>query len=86
MCIRDSGSGGINAGGFLGLLEQQQQIRNQEFNIRQLETVLRQFEEYNKSGLLDAVQLKLFQSSFYLQQRTLLDAKTSYQTSLDEFK
>ena len=79
-------SGGINAGGFLGLLEQQQQIRNQEFNIRQLETVLRQFEEYNKSGLLDAVQLKLFQSSFYLQQRTLLDAKTSYQTSLDEFK
>ena len=80
------GSGGINAGGFLGLLEQQQQIRNQEFNIRQLETVLRQFEEYNKSGLLDAVQLKLFQSSFYLQQRTLLDAKTSYQTSLDEFK
>ena len=80
------GSGGINAGGFLGLLEQQQQIRNQEFNIRQLETVLKQFEEYNKSGLLDAVQLKLFQSSFYLQQRTLLDAKTSYQTSLDEFK
>ena len=79
-------SGGINAGGFLGLLEQQQQIRNQEFNVRQLETVLQQFEEYNKSGLLDAVQLKLFQSSFYLQQRTLLDAKTSYQTALDEFK
>ncbi len=80
------GSGGTNAGGYLGLLEQQQQIRNQEFNIRQLETVLRQFREYAESGLLDRVQLKLFETSFYLEQRTLLDAKTSYQTSLDEFK
>ena len=79
-------SGGINAGGFLGLLEQQQQIRNQEFNIRQLETVLIQFQEYHKSGLLDAVQLKLFETSFYLEQRTLLDAKTAYETALDEFK
>ena len=79
-------SGGANAGGFLGLLEQQQQIRNQEFNIRQLETVLNQFQEYHKSGLLDAVQLKLFETSFYLEQRTLLDAKTAYETSLDEFK
>ena len=80
------GSGGLNAGGFLGLLEQQQQIRNQEFNVRQLETVLNQFVEYNEAGLLTAVQLKLFQASFYTQQRVLLDAKTNYQTSLDDFK
>ena len=80
------GSGGINAGGFLGLLEQQQQIRNQEFNVRQLETVLIQFVEYAEVGLLTQVQLKLFQASFYTQQRVLLDAKTNYQTSLDDFK
>ena len=80
------GSGGLNAGGFLGLLEQQQQIRNQEFNVRQLETVLNQFEEYALAGLLSQVQLQLFRASFYTQQRVLLDAKTNYQTSLDDFK
>ena len=80
------GSGGANAGGFLGLLEQRQQIRNQEFNIQQLQAVLSQFREYYESGLLDAVQLKLFESNFYSQQRVLLDAKISYQTTLDEFK
>lgn len=79
-------SGGLNAAGFLGLLEQQQQIRNQEFNVRQLETVLNQFVEYAEAGLLSQVQLKLFQASFYTQQRVLLDAKTNYQTSLDNFK
>jgi len=35
---------------------------------------------------LSQVQLKLFQASFYTQQRVLLDAKTNYQTSLDNFK
>ena len=80
------GSGGLNAGGFLGLLEQQQQIRNQEFNVRQLETVLNQFEQYAEANLLSQVQLKLFEASFYAQQRVLLDAKTNYQTSLDDFK
>ena len=80
------GSGGVNAGGFLGLLETQQQIRNQEFNVRQLETVLNQFVQYAEAGLLSQVQLKLFEATFYAQQRVLLDAKTDYQTSLDNFK
>lgn len=80
------GSANANAGGFFGLLEDQQRIRNQEFNVRQLEAVLEQFREFFSRDRLDAVQLKLFESTVYRQQRTLLDLKTNYQTSLDQFK
>jgi hypothetical protein len=80
------GGGNSNVGGFVGLLEQRQQIRNQQFNVRQLEAVLDQFKEYSEAGLVNAVQLKLFETSFYREQRVLLDAKTQYQTSLDDFK
>ena len=74
------------AGGYLGLLEQQQQIRNLEFNVRQLETVLEQFVEFYDAGRLSIVQFKRVESSFYRQQRSLLAAKVQYQTALDSFK
>ncbi|MEL7497993.1 MAG: hypothetical protein AAFN77_10310 [Planctomycetota bacterium] len=80
------GFGSENPGGFFGLLEQQQRIRNQEINVRQLEGVLAQFREFFDKDRLDAVQLKLFETSVYRQQRSLLDQKTQYQTSLDTFK
>lgn len=74
------------AGGFLGLLQQQQRIRNQELNVRQLEASLEQFREFFERERFDAVQLKRFESSFYNQQRNLLTQKTSYQDQLDRFK
>ena len=80
------GNANFNAGGFFGLLETQQQIRNQEFNVRQLEAVLDQFREFFLRERLDAIQLKLFEGNVYRQQRSLLDAKTNYQASLDDFK
>jgi len=80
------GFANFNAGGFFGLLETQQQIRNQEFNVRQLEAVLDQFREFFRRERLDAIQLKLFEGNVYRQQRSLLDAKTNYQASLDDFK
>ena len=69
------GNANFNAGGFFGLLETQQQIRNQEFNVRQLEAVLDQFREFFLRERLDAIQLKLFEGNVYRQQRSLLDAK-----------
>ena len=80
------GFANFNAGGFFGLLEAQQQIRNQEFNVRQLEAVLDQFREFFRRERLDAIQLKLFEGNVYRQQRSLLDAKTNYQAALDDFK
>ena len=79
-------SASANAGGFFGLLEQQQQIRNQKLNVRQLESVLELFREFFLRERLDAVQLKLFETNVYGQQRTLLDLTTTYQTALDNFK
>ena len=76
----------VNAGGFFGLLQQQQVIRNQEFNVRQLEGVLEQFREFFLRERLDAVSLKLFETGVYDAQRGLLDSKNNYQASLDAFK
>ena len=72
--------------GFYGLLHQQQQIRNQEFNVRQLESVLEQFREFFLRERLDAVQLKLFESNVYGQQSALVQSKVNYQNSVDQFK
>lgn len=84
--LGNPGTASQNAGGFFGLLEDQQRIRNQEFNVRQLEAVLEQFVEFFERERLDAVQLKLFETNVLNQQRALLDLKTNYQASLDQFK
>ncbi|MFK7766869.1 MAG: hypothetical protein AB8B55_06575 [Mariniblastus sp.] len=84
--LGNPGSASSNAGGYFGLLEAQQRIRNQEFNVRQLEGVLEQFREFFRRERLDAVSLKLFETSVYREQRSLLASKTAYQTSLDNFK
>lgn len=80
------GTFNTNASGYLGLLQAQQNIRNQEFNVRQLEAVLSLFQEFFLRERLDAVQLKLFESNVYDQQRTLLEQRIRYQASLDLFK
>ena len=51
-----------------------------------MESVLEQFNEFFQRERLDAVQLKLFETNVYRQQRNLLDLKTNYQTALDQFK
>lgn len=73
-------------GGYIGLLRQQQQIRIQEFNVRQLENVLEQFRELFRRERIDSLQVRQFEQSLYAQQNILLTQKTAYQTSLDNFK
>mgnify|MGYP006131805489 CR=1 FL=1 len=80
------GTAGLGANGYIGLLEQQQNIRNQEFNVLQLESVLELFRELFLREQIDAQQLKQFESRVYGQQRSLLTRKTGYQTTLDRFK
>ncbi len=80
------GGATTNVGGYYGLLLQQQQIRNQEFNVRQLESVLELFREFFARDRLDAVQLKLFESTVYDRQSSLVEARVRYQTSVDRFK
>ncbi len=77
---------GLNAGGYFGLLQQQQQIRNLEFNLRLLEGVLEQFRTFQAEDRIDSLQVRQFQSTVFQQQQNLLNAKVSYQTALDNFK
>lgn len=77
---------GTGSGGFIGLLEQQQRIRNSELNVRQLESVLELFREFFLRDRLDPSQLKRFETDVYGAQRDLLDLIAGYQTTLDAFK
>ena len=74
------------AGGYLGLLQDQQNIRIQEFNVRQLENVLDQFREFYDTDRLNALLLFQFENSFYGAQNRLLQSKVNYQNSVDNFK
>ncbi len=76
----------LNAGGYFGLLQQQQQIRNLEFNLRLLEGVLEQFRTFQEEDRIDSLQVRQFQATVFQQQQNLLNAKVNYQTALDNFK
>ena len=80
------GSASTGAGGYLGLLQAQQLIRNQRFNVRQQEASLALLTEFFERERLDIIQLKRFENSVYTEQRNLLDQLTSYQTQLDRYK
>lgn len=74
------------AGGVLGLLQTQQNIRIQEANISSQRSLLQQFEEFYRFQRIDLLQLKQFKNNVFGSQSGLLSAKANYQTSLDDFK
>ena len=74
------------AGGYIGLLQQQQQIRNSEFNLRLLEAVLDQFRTFFEEDRINKLQIRQFESTVFSQQQSLLNTKVSYNTQLDQFK
>ncbi len=84
--LGNPGSANFNPGGYFNLLSQQQTLRNQELNVRQLEGVLKQFEELFDNERIDAIQLKQFQQTYYSNQAGLLRAKAGYQNSVDQYK
>lgn len=75
-----------NAGGFMGLVQQQQEIRILENNIRQLEPVLDQFREFYVRERIDSQQVRRVESDLLSAQQSLLRARTNYQDSLDRYK
>ncbi len=80
------GTGSANAGGFLGLLQTQQQIRIQEYNVSSLKNVLDQLQEFLAAERIDSLQVAQAQSQLYGAQNNLLRLKTNYQRQLDAFK
>lgn len=80
------GFAGSNVGGYIGLLQQKQEIKNIEFGVAQFESLLTQFSELFKADRISKLQVTQFESNVYGQQQQLLNAKIAYQTALDQFK
>ncbi len=80
------GAGAAQAGGFMGLLQQQQTIRNQEANIASLRTSLAQLEAFYDAGRIDYFQVELARQALYNAQSQLLNARVAYQNQLDNYK
>ena len=79
-------TGAAGPGGFIGLLQQRQQIRNQEFAVRQFENVLSQFRELFQRDRIDSLQKVQVESQLYGSQQALLTLRQNYLDSLDLFK
>ena len=74
-------------GGYFGLLQSQQIIKNQEANVATLrDSLARLQEEFDANRLKDKFQVELARQALYRGQSTLLATKANFQTSLDTFK
>lgn len=80
------GAGAGQAGGFLGLLQAQQNIRNQRSNIAALRSSVSQLEAFFLAGRIDYFQVELARQALYEAQSRLLNAEQDYQSTLDRYK
>jgi hypothetical protein len=79
--------GGIprSAGGYLGLLQNLQQLNNQRANITALESSLRLFESYFAAGFTDFNQVQQTRASFYQAVSDLMQAESTFNATRDTF-
>lgn len=74
-------------GGYLGLLQVQQQIRNQRFNITGLRDSLAQLQEMFDAGRIpNPLQIEQSRQALYTGQTTLINNIAAYETRQDAFK
>lgn len=79
-----SGVGGVD--GFVGLLQQQQQIRNAEDNLELQTRSLRRLEAFLNAGLIDLVQVEQFRQNIESERVALLLSKNNYLRTFDNYK
>jgi outer membrane protein TolC len=80
------GAGAAAAGGYLGLLQTAQVIRNQFANIAALGDSLEQLQAAHDAGRIDRFQVDLARQALYNAQSQLLNSQNIYDDSLDNFK
>jgi hypothetical protein len=81
-----AGAGAPEAGGFFGLLQDQQELRNQESNIAALRNSVTQLEAFFRAGRIDYFQVELARQALLSAQSVWLNSQSSYQANLDDFK
>ena len=79
-----SGQGFV--GGYVGLLQQLQQIRNSEDNLNLQQRTLDQLVALLNVGIIDLVQVDQFRQSVFAEQARLLQSRTDYALALDRYK
>ncbi len=75
-----------SAGGLLGLLQSQQDIRNQRSNVAALQSSVAQLEAFFLAGRIDYFQVEFARQALYNAQSRLLSSERNLQASLDQFK
>jgi outer membrane protein TolC len=80
------GAGAQGAGGYLGLLQSAQVIRNQYANIAGLRDSVEQLQAAYDAGRIDRFQVDLARQALYNAQSSLLNTVALYEANLDNFK
>jgi hypothetical protein len=80
------GAGAQGAGGYIGLLQTAQTIRNQRSNVAELRNSYEQLQASYDAGRIDRFQVDLARQALYNAQSQLLTAEAGYQSTLDNFK
>lgn len=80
------GAGAQAAGGYIGLLQTAQVIRNQFANIAALGDSLEQLQAAHDAGRIDRFQVDLARQALYNAQSQLLNSQNIYDDGLDNFK
>lgn len=79
------GAGAAQAGGFLGLLQDQQELRNQRANVGALKGSVAQLEATYDAGRIDRFQVDLARQALFNAQSLLLQQENGYRASLEGF-
>ncbi|HCD02513.1 MAG TPA: hypothetical protein DER64_18520, partial [Planctomycetaceae bacterium] len=79
-----SGAGGV--GGYIGLLQDLQRIRNSQNNLDEQLQLLSQTIALEKSGLIDLVQVDLLRQRVQETRADILDSRNALTFSIDRFK
>jgi len=80
------GAGAAQAGGYLGLLQDQQQLRNQVATVAALADSLAQLEAAYEAGRIDRFQVDLARQALFNTRSQLMINRANYQAALDRFK
>ena len=79
-------AGAQDAGGYLGLLQTAQVVRNQRANVVALRDSVEQLHASNEAGRIDRFQVDLARQALYNAQSRLLSLEASYEDTVDDFK
>lgn len=80
------GAGAAQAGGFLGLLQDQQELRNQRANVAALKASVIQLEATYEAGRIDRFQVDLARQALFNAQSLLLQQENGYRASLEAYQ